>query len=560
MKHSRIQALFTPLVILSLLLSSQSSAVSALSTSSTSTSSSTGGAIDTHNTISGSCCLPSEAADWKRNQCNSKHQHTTSRRSVLQNAFFYSTATAATITGASLLRPWPASANEPNIQVLAGPSLTSSSNLQNFEYSSNWKGTALPLLSFTEAAQISQPSYDMGRWPDPILRRPASPVPISCWIKNKNKEMKRNANDNHIDIDIDIDIDNDTSITINDDNNDGMNKFSIRDIANKLRRTARENGAVGLAAQQCGIDVSMIFLDESKYINSQQQQQIHLDKGGLFLVNPRIIARSPEMEMKVWKEQCLVLPPSFIATVLRDAHVQVQYEDLNDGETKNISLKGEMARALQHELDHDRGILIVDHVGLEELEAESQIMRRIEEDGHDQRQLLAYNRFIDESRSRNGNRNRNRNSQDFNGDGDGDGDGDNGVNLNSEASNSQSLFSRAKEAAVPPANAANDDTGTEAALGGNNKAMSTNVKVPPAPSQSDGTTNDDASTSMSMNTITCDDECRDKRRIVIQERRAMMNQSRSTGRSEVFELSKQRAKLYGTEYRGVSCPPGVPCI
>lgn len=536
MKHSRIQAFVAPLVILSLLISSQSAAVSALSniisTSSTSTAA--------HN-ISGCCCCPtSEAAKWKRNQCNSIH-HTTSRRSVLQNAFFYSTATATataatTITGAFLLmRPQPSSAKEPNTaQVLVGP-LTSSSNLQNFEYSSNWRGTALPLLSFTEAAQISQPSYDMGRWPDPILRRPASPVPISYWIK----KMKQNDGD---------------VITNNNDNNEGMNEFSIRDIANKLRRTARENGAVGLAAQQCGIDVSMIFLDESKYINSQhQQEQIHLDKGGLFLVNPRIIARSSEMEMKVWKEQCLVLPPSFIATVLRDAHVQVQYEDLNC-DTRNISLKGEMARALQHELDHDRGILIVDHVGLEELEAESQIMKRIEEDGHDQRQLLAYNRFIDKSGNGNGNRNRkkdsNRNSQDFN--------GDYGVNLNSEVSNSQSLFSRAKEAAVPPANAAAADT-AKAPLGGdNNKAMSAMEKAPPAPSQSDSTTNDGASTS--MNTITCDEECREKRRIIVQERRAMMNQSRSTGRSEVFELSKQRAKLYGTEYRGVSCPPGVPCI
>jgi peptide deformylase len=380
-----------------------------------------------------------------------------------------------------------------------------------------------------EAAQISQPSYDMGKWPDPILRRPASPVPISYWIK---KEKQNDGN----------------TITINDDDtNNNMYKFSIRDIANKLRRTARENGAVGLAAQQCGIDVSMIFLDELKCINSQQHQQhSHVDKGGLFLVNPRIIARSSEMEMKVWKEQCLVLPPSFIATVLRDALVQVQYEDLN-GETKIIFLKGEMARALQHELDHDRGILIVDHVGLEELEAESQIMKRIEEDGHDQRQLLAYNRLLDES----GNRNRDRDSQDFN--------SEYGVNLNSEASNSQSLFSRSKEAAVPPANAADDMI--EAALGdGNNKAKFIKVKAHPAPSHSDSTTKYDASTSMNTNTIICDEECLEKRRIIVQERRAMMNQSRSTGRSEVFELSKQRAKLYGTEYRGVSCPPGVPCI
>lgn len=97
--------------------------------------------------------------------------------------------------------------------------------------------------------------------------------------------------------------------------------------------------------------------------------------------------------MKVWKERCLVLPPSFTATVLRDAFVKVQYENLQ-GETKYRTLRGELARAFQHELDHDRGILILDHVSLDELEMESVVMRRIEENGHDERQYLAYQRFL----------------------------------------------------------------------------------------------------------------------------------------------------------------------
>ena len=81
--------------------------------------------------------------------------------------------------------------------------------------------------------------------------------------------------------------------------------------------------------------------------------------------------------MLVWTEGCLVLPPEFSATLLRDAEVTIEYESLelddDDGDdnimglTKQIRLRGELARCAQHEMDHDRGILIVDHVSLEEL-------------------------------------------------------------------------------------------------------------------------------------------------------------------------------------------------
>ena len=40
----------------------------------------------------------------------------------------------------------------------------------------------------------------------------------------------------------------------------------------------------------------------------------------------------------------------------------------------------------------------------------------------------------------------------------------------------------------------------------------------------------------------------------------MMRQSRSsTSRQEVFDLSRQRAKLYDTQSRAASCIDGIPC-
>ncbi|GFH43810.1 hypothetical protein CTEN210_00283 [Chaetoceros tenuissimus] len=341
-------------------------------------------------------------------------------------------------------------------------------NLENFSYNSQWTGTALKLLSPKQASELPNDVYDMGRWPDPILRRPAT--------------------------------------------RSNINSLDVYSIAKKLRITARVNKAVGLAAQQCGIDFSIIFLDDAKYFKSPKRKM--MDEGGLFLINPRIIDRSSEMDMKVWREECLVLPPSFRATVLRDAKVLVQYENL-EGNTKEISLHGEQARCLQHELDHDRGILITDHVSLEDLE--NDVMRNIESTGHDERQLLAYSRFIDDPIDN------------------GSGSKDLFLTKNEEGKFSDTF----REWVVPPANAEGSDTSTN--------SSPTNF-------------NTNSNTNQAPVVEECDEDCKQKRLERIKERRAMMQQSRSTGRAEVFELSKQRAALYGTTYQGASCPPGIPCI
>ena len=55
----------------------------------------------------------------------------------------------------------------------------------------------------------------------------------------------------------------------------------------------------------------------------------------------------------------------------------------------------------------------------------------------------------------------------------------------------------------------------------------------------------------------CDDACQAR----IAERRAIYLQSRTTtSRQEMFDLSRQRAALYNTTYRGASCVPGLPCL
>lgn len=338
---------------------------------------------------------------------------------------------------------------------------------QNYRYNEAWTGTSLQILSPVDAAVVASSAerFPFALWPDPILRRPASVVTVPSSLSRSELHM----------------------------------------IAQVLRQTARYYGAVGLAAQQCGIDVSLVYLDTSAstythaleysapwkrenklYPSKSKDRDVSSDEDGIFLVNPRIVARSPEQDMKVWTEHCLVLPPTFDATVLRDDSITIAYERLKDGKASFITLNGELARAAQHEMDHDRGILILDHVGLEDMESDK--MRLLETDGHDDRQVLAFERSVALS----------------------------------------TLYATTAHNWLqpPPANADGDDFHQQ------------------QPKATD-----------------CDEDCIAKRRKVIAERRAMMMQARTTtNRQDMFDLSRQRATLYNVTYQGASCAPGVPCL
>jgi peptide deformylase len=230
-----------------------------------------------------------------------------------------------------------------------------------------WTGTNLSFLSLEKAVATTnsqaQTYWLMGRWPDPILRRAADPVD-ERWFHTP----------------------------------------TLQQAAKMLKNTADQNGAVGLAAQQCGVNVRMIYLSPQTILatsaSKREKTGPTIRKYGTILVNPYIIGRSPEEDMRVWKEECLVLPPSFRATVLRDDWIDVQYQTV-DGQRQTERFYGETSRCLQHEMDHDRGILITDHVGLDELprivqnSKDSLNMQELESPGHAQRMQMAYARYID---------------------------------------------------------------------------------------------------------------------------------------------------------------------
>ena len=124
---------------------------------------------------------------------------------------------------------------------------------------------------------------------------------------------------------------------------------------------------------QCGVDACVV----------------HLVGDGLTMVNPAMVGRLPEDRMHVWDGFRLALPPLFRAIVLWDAWLDVQFRDA-ERRSRVVRLAGE--RAAQHEQDHDRGVLILNHVGLDKMETD--LMRELERVGDDERMVLAYSRAV----------------------------------------------------------------------------------------------------------------------------------------------------------------------
>lgn len=130
----------------------------------------------------------------------------------------------------------------------------------------------------------------------------------------------------------------------------------LRQLAEDMLVTMRENNGAGLAAQQIGrtericiIDISYEMLDVGEGCDEVEMPMV--------LVNPEIVDRKGEQD---GQEGCLSFPDVFIK-VARSAEVSVKYKNL-EGKDVVVRVSGLAARAVQHELDHLDGILLVDHM------------------------------------------------------------------------------------------------------------------------------------------------------------------------------------------------------
>lgn len=118
-----------------------------------------------------------------------------------------------------------------------------------------------------------------------------------------------------------------------------------RGILSEMCELMRLSGGVGLAAPQVGINRQIIMVD--------------VGEGLVTLVNPRIIKKSGSMTME---EGCLSLPGIYVRVKRAKKITVAGLNELN--EEVAITASDIFARALQHEIDHLMGKLIIDYAGL----------------------------------------------------------------------------------------------------------------------------------------------------------------------------------------------------
>ncbi len=123
---------------------------------------------------------------------------------------------------------------------------------------------------------------------------------------------------------------------------------SLQKFIDEMVETLRAEDGAGLAAPQVGESVQLVVIDVSGG-----------EKDPLVLINPVIFNASEETETA--DEGCLSIP-GITLSVSRHARVSVRAQDAEGKEFVIENAEGLLARALQHEIDHLNGLMIIDHV------------------------------------------------------------------------------------------------------------------------------------------------------------------------------------------------------
>lgn len=122
----------------------------------------------------------------------------------------------------------------------------------------------------------------------------------------------------------------------------------IKTLASDMLETMYAAPGIGLAATQVDQHVQMVVIDVSEEKNAP-----------LVMINPEITEKAG---IQNHEEGCLSVPGIY-AKVKRADEIVVKFLDL-DGKTQELSASGLLAVCIQHELDHLKGIVFLDHLSV----------------------------------------------------------------------------------------------------------------------------------------------------------------------------------------------------
>lgn len=122
---------------------------------------------------------------------------------------------------------------------------------------------------------------------------------------------------------------------------------ALRRLADDMLETMYAAPGVGLAAIQVGVPRRLVVLDVAD--DDEEPQP-------LVLVNPEIVSLGAETRLH--EEGCLSIPDVRVE-IERPASLTLRYLDRH-GEIRELTAEGLLATAIQHEINHLDGKLIID--------------------------------------------------------------------------------------------------------------------------------------------------------------------------------------------------------
>ncbi len=142
----------------------------------------------------------------------------------------------------------------------------------------------------------------------------------------------------------------------------------LRKLIDDMAETMYAAPGVGLAATQIGEAIQLFIVDIA---DADDPSDLKV------FINPEILEATGEV---TWQEGCLSFP-GIQEDIDRAAHVRVKAQD-RDGKWFELEAEGLLAVAIQHELDHLQGQLMIDHMGpLKKRLTHRKMVKRAEEQG-----------------------------------------------------------------------------------------------------------------------------------------------------------------------------------
>jgi len=161
----------------------------------------------------------------------------------------------------------------------------------------------------------------------------------------------------------------------------------VRQLAVDMLETMYAGNGIGLAAQQVGRTEALVVLDIPLMTGSGEVRPVESEpavKMPVVLINPVIV----ESEGSATCEEGCLSFPGFYVPVKRAETVRATFLDL-DGVAHDIRVNGLFARAIQHELDHLNGKLLVDRMAAERKLELADDLKRLRESGLQQAEATA---------------------------------------------------------------------------------------------------------------------------------------------------------------------------